>query len=142
MKIGNLAVSATFSLGYGQLEARQARAFRLLSLSTGSDISVPAASAVLDLGQPETEDLLESPVDASLLEAPPPGRYRFHALLQLFARRRCEDTDEPAERALAMRRLLAFYLASARSAHRLAYEGSAIADNLADGCLTDIVTGR
>ncbi len=142
MKIGNLAVSATFSLGYGQLEARQARAFRLLSLSTGSDISVPAASAVLDLGLAEAEDLMESLVDASLLEAPAPGRYRFHDLLKLFARRRCEDTDEPAERVLAMRRLLGFYLASARSAHRLAYEGSAIADNLADGCVTDIVTGH
>ncbi|WP_433498733.1 AfsR/SARP family transcriptional regulator [Sphaerimonospora sp. CA-214678] len=142
MKIGNLAVSATFSLGYGQLEARQARAFRLLSLSTGSDLSLPAASAVLDLGPAEAEDLLESLVDASLLEAPAPCRYRFHDLLKLFARRRCEDTDEPAERALAMRRLLGFYLASARSAHRLAYEGSAIADNLADGCVTDIMTGH
>jgi DNA-binding SARP family transcriptional activator/tetratricopeptide (TPR) repeat protein len=132
MKIGNLAVSATFALGYGQLDARQARAFRLLSLPNGSDISVFAAAAVLDLSPFAAEDLLESLVDASLLEAPAPGRYRFHDLLKLFARRKAEETDTPAERALALRRLLGFYLASSRSAHRLAYEGSAIADSLVD----------
>ncbi|GIH26945.1 regulatory protein AfsR [Acrocarpospora phusangensis] len=130
MKIGNLAVSATFALGYGQLDPRQMRAFRLLSLPNGSDISVFAAAAVLDLSHVETEDVLESLVDASLLEAPAPGRYRFHDLLKLFARRQSEDTDEPATQARALRRLLGFYLATARSAHRLAYEGSAVADQL------------
>ncbi|MEW9531666.1 BTAD domain-containing putative transcriptional regulator [Microbispora sp. NPDC049125] len=132
MKIGNLAVSATFALGYGQLEPGQARAFRLLSLPAGSDISVLAAAAVLDLPPFEAEEVLESLVDASLLEAPAPGRYRFHDLLKLFARRQAEEADEPAARALALRRLLGFYLASGRSAHRLAYEGSAVADNLLD----------
>ncbi|XVQ85765.1 AfsR/SARP family transcriptional regulator [Microbispora siamensis] len=132
MKIGNLAVSATFALGYGQLDARQARAFRLLSLPAGSGISVFAAAAVLDLTPAEAEDVIESLVDASLLEAPAPGRYRFHDLLKLFARRQAEDAEEPAARALALRRLLGFYLASAGAAHRLAYEGSAIADNLTD----------
>ncbi|MEU7936087.1 AfsR/SARP family transcriptional regulator [Microbispora bryophytorum] len=132
MKIGNLAVSATFALGYGQLDARQARAFRLLSLPAGSGISAFAAAAVLDLTPAEAEDVIESLVDASLLEAPAPGRYRFHDLLKLFARRQAEDAEEPAARALALRRLLGFYLASAGAAHRLAYEGSAIADNLTD----------
>ncbi|WP_214106960.1 AfsR/SARP family transcriptional regulator [Acrocarpospora catenulata] len=130
MKIGNQAVSATFALGYGQLDPRQARAFRLLSLPNGSDISVFAAAAVLDLSHVETEDVLESLVDTSLLEAPAPGRYRFHDLLKLFARRQSEATDEPATQAQALRRLLGYYLATARSAHKLAYEGSSVADNL------------
>ncbi|MEV7802166.1 BTAD domain-containing putative transcriptional regulator [Microbispora sp. NPDC088329] len=132
MKIGNLAVSATFALGYGQLDARQARAFRLLSLPAGSGISVFAAAAVLGLTPAEAEDVIESLVDASLLEAPAPGRYRFHDLLKLFARRQAEDAEEPGARVLALRRLLGFYLASAGAAHRLAYEGSAIAGNLTD----------
>ncbi|WP_182882508.1 AfsR/SARP family transcriptional regulator [Microbispora sp. H10949] len=132
MKIGNLAVSATFALGYGQLDARQARAFRLLSLPEGSDISLSAAAALLDLTLSETEDVLESLVDASLLEAPAQGRYRFHDLLKLFARRQAEAAEEPGARALALRRLLGFSLASAGAAHRLAYEGSAVADNLVD----------
>ncbi|GIH93083.1 BTAD domain-containing putative transcriptional regulator [Planobispora siamensis] len=128
MRVGNLAVEATFALGYGQLEQAQARAFRLLSLPGGPDISVSAAAAVLDLEATDTEDILESLVDASLLEAPAAGRYRFHDLLRLFARRAAERGPDAHEGPEALRRLLCFYLASASSAHRLAYEGSVVAD--------------
>ncbi|GAA3789309.1 transcriptional regulator AfsR [Sphaerisporangium flaviroseum] len=130
MRIGHLAVDATFALGYGHLEPGQARAFRLLSLPNGPDISVQAAAAVLSLSTTETEDMLESLVDVSLLEAPAPGRYRFHDLLRLFARKQAEITEHPSAGALALRRLLGFYLASAQAAHRLAYEGSVISDHL------------
>ncbi|GGM68980.1 regulatory protein AfsR [Thermopolyspora flexuosa] len=130
LRVGNLAVSATFALGYGQLDERQARAFRLLSLPSGPAISVLAAAAMLGHDPVETEHVLESLVDASLLEAPAPGRYRFHDLLKLFARRQAERTEDVAETARALRRLLDFYLASAQAAHRLAYEGSLMADRL------------
>ncbi|GAA0916172.1 AfsR/SARP family transcriptional regulator [Nonomuraea longicatena] len=130
LRVGNLAVDATFALGYGQLDPAQARAFRLLSLPNGPDISAGAAAAVLSMSTLDTEDLLESLVDASLLEAPAPGRYRFHDLLKLFARRALEQAERPQARTMALRRLLGFYLASAQSAHRLAYEGSMISDNL------------
>ena len=49
LQAGDLAVKATFELGYGQLEPAQARAFRLLGLADGPDISLAAAAAVLDL---------------------------------------------------------------------------------------------
>lgn len=39
LQAGDLAVKATFELGYGQLEPAQARAFRLLGLADGPDIS-------------------------------------------------------------------------------------------------------
>ncbi|MGP3917062.1 AfsR/SARP family transcriptional regulator [Nonomuraea sp. 10N515B] len=130
MRVGNLAVEATFALGYGQLDSAQARAFRLLSLPSGPGISAGAAAAVLGMSAFEAEEVLESLVDASLLEAPAPGRYRFHDLLKLFARRELAKSERPQARALALRRLLGFYLASAQSAHRLAYEGSMIPANL------------
>ncbi|MEV0586611.1 BTAD domain-containing putative transcriptional regulator [Nonomuraea sp. NPDC050310] len=130
MRVGNLAVEATFALGYGQLSPAQARAFRLLSLPNSPDISTGAAAAVLSMSTFEAENLLESMVDVSLLEAPTPGRYRFHDLLRLFARRQLEQAERVQARTLALRRLLGFYLASAQSAHRLAYEGSLIADHL------------
>ncbi|MEU5860206.1 BTAD domain-containing putative transcriptional regulator [Nonomuraea sp. NPDC047529] len=131
LRVGNLAVEATFALGYGQLEPAQARAFRLLSLPKGPDISIGAAAAVLAMTMYEAEELLESLVDMSLLEATAPGRYRFHDLLRLFARRVLDKTERPEDKSLALRRLLGFYLASSRSAHQLAYEGSMIPDNLA-----------
>jgi tetratricopeptide (TPR) repeat protein len=85
---------------------------------------------VLSVSQFEAESVLESLVDASLLEAPAPGRYRFHDLLKLFARRQLDKTERPEAKALALHRLLGFYLASAQSAHSLAYEGSMIPANI------------
>ena len=75
LKAGDLAVKATFELGYGQLSSAQARAFRLLSLPEAPDLSLDAAAAVLDLDPYDAEDLLESLVDISLLESAAPARY-------------------------------------------------------------------
>ncbi|MEE1789373.1 NB-ARC domain-containing protein, partial [Streptomyces sp. BE308] len=49
LQAGDLAVKATFELGYGQLEPAQAHAFRLLGLADGPDISLAAAAALLNL---------------------------------------------------------------------------------------------
>ncbi|WP_019547227.1 AfsR/SARP family transcriptional regulator [Streptomyces sulphureus] len=116
LKVGDQAVKASFELGYSQLEHEQARAFRLLGLADGPDISLTAAAAMLDRGDEETEDLLESLVDTSLLESAAPGRYRFHDLVRLFARA-CAERDEqpPSERDEALARLLDFYLATGRN---------------------------
>ncbi|MPY60355.1 AfsR/SARP family transcriptional regulator [Streptomyces spongiae] len=131
LQAGDLAVKATFELGYGQLEPAQARAFRLLGLADGPDISLAAAAAVLDLPVEETEDLLEPLVDTSLLESAAPGRYRFHDLVRLYARA-CAERDEqpPSERESAMSRLLDFYLASATRVYAIERPGDRTVDHL------------
>lgn len=131
LQAGDLAVKATFELGYGQLEPAQARAFRLLGLADGPDISLAAAAAVLDLPVDETEDLLESLVDTSLLESAAPGRYRFHDLVRLYARA-CAERDEhpPTEREAAMSRLLDFYLATAAGVYAIERPGDRLVDHL------------
>ncbi|MBO1337118.1 AfsR/SARP family transcriptional regulator [Streptomyces sp. VRA16 Mangrove soil] len=132
LQAGDLAVKATFELGYGALEPAQARAFRLLGLADGPDISLAAAAAVLDLDAEETEDLLESLVDTSLLESAAPGRYRYHDLVRLYARA-CAERDElpPQERELAMSRLLDFYLATAAGVYAIERPGDRLVDHLA-----------
>ncbi|MEV5435118.1 BTAD domain-containing putative transcriptional regulator [Streptomyces sp. NPDC052682] len=131
LQAGDLAVKATFELGYGQLEPAQARAFRLLGLADGPDISLAAAAAVLDLPVEETEDLLESLVDTSLLESAAPGRYRFHDLVRLYARA-CAERDElpPSEREQAVSRLLDFYLATAAGVYAMERPGDRAVDHL------------
>ncbi|MBX9361866.1 tetratricopeptide repeat protein [Streptomyces sp. WAC04114] len=131
LQAGDLAVKATFELGYGQLEPAQARAFRLLGLADGPDISLAAAAAVLDLPVEDTEDLLESLVDTSLLESAAPGRYRFHDLVRLYARA-CAERDElpPSERSSALSRLLDFYLASAAGVYAIERPGDRLVDHL------------
>ncbi|MET7287892.1 BTAD domain-containing putative transcriptional regulator [Streptomyces sp. NPDC005573] len=132
LQAGDLAVEATFELGYGQLEPAQARAFRLLGLADGPDLSLAAAAAVLDLPAEEAEDLLESLVDTSLLESAAPGRYRFHDLVRLYARA-CAERDEqpPGEREAALSRLLDFYLATAAHVYGIERPGDRLVDHLA-----------
>ncbi|MFF3845750.1 BTAD domain-containing putative transcriptional regulator [Streptomyces sp. NPDC002328] len=131
LQAGDLAVKATFELGYGALEPAQARAFRLLGLADGPDISLAAAAAVLDLPPEDAEDLLESLVDTSLLESAAPGRYRFHDLVRLYARA-CAERDEqpPGERTVALSRLLDFYLATAAGVYAIERPGDRLVDHL------------
>ncbi|GGY94539.1 AfsR/SARP family transcriptional regulator [Streptomyces poonensis] len=142
LQAGDLAVKATFELGYGQLEPAQARAFRLLGLADGPDISLAAAAAVLDLPAEATEDLLESLVDTSLLESAAPGRYRYHDLVRLYARACAERDEHPpgvgapptpcGQRgsAAAMSRLLDFYLATAAGVYAIERPGDRLVDHL------------
>ncbi|MFJ2649000.1 BTAD domain-containing putative transcriptional regulator [Streptomyces sp. NPDC087420] len=131
LQAGDLAVKATFELGYGQLEPAQARAFRLLGLVDGPDISLAAAAAVLDLPQHAAEDVLESLVDTSLVESAAPGRYRYHDLVRLYARS-CAERDEhpPAGREAALSRLLDFYLATAAKVYAIERPGDRLVDHL------------
>lgn len=132
LKAGDQAVKATFELGYGQLEAEQARAFRLLGLTEGPDISLTSAAALLGQDVETTEELLESLVDTSLLESAAHGRYRLHDLVRLFARA-CAERDEqpPAEREAALARLLDHYLASSAQVYALERPGDRLVDHLA-----------
>ncbi|MER6204654.1 BTAD domain-containing putative transcriptional regulator [Streptomyces sp. NPDC001642] len=131
LQAGDLAVKATFELGYGQLAPAQARAFRLLSLADGPDISLAAAAAVLELPEEETEDALESLVDTSLVESAAPGRYRYHDLVRLYARA-CAERDEwpPSETTAALSRLLDFYLATAASVYGIERPEDKLVDHL------------
>ncbi|GAA2061182.1 transcriptional regulator AfsR [Streptomyces albiaxialis] len=131
LQAGDQAVKATFELGYGQLDPEQARAFRLLGLIEGPDVSLHAAAAVLDRAPDDAEEILESLVDTSLLESAAPGRYRFHDLVRLFARV-CAERDEqpPSVREAALSRLLDFYLATARNVRALERSGERLADHL------------
>ncbi|MER8041581.1 BTAD domain-containing putative transcriptional regulator [Streptomyces sp. NPDC094032] len=131
LQAGDLAVKATFELGYGQLEPAQARAFRLLGLADGPDISLVAAAALLDLPVRGAKELLEGLVDTSLVESADLGRYSFHNLVRLYARA-CAERDEqpPAERELALSRLLDFYLSTVSRVYAIERPGDRLVDHL------------
>ena len=110
LRAGDLAVEATFRLGYEQLRPAQAHAFRLLAVPDGPDIGVEAVAALLCCSEHEAEELAEELVDLCLVESPSPGRYRLHALLRMFARRLAADIDGPAAPRAALDRLISHYL--------------------------------
>ena len=124
LAIGDLAVRASFQVGYAALtrsarpELATGRAFRLLGLATGPDISLPAAAALLGLPEERAELLLERLVDAHLLECPEPDRYRMHDLIRLYAAEQALAEEDEAEQRAAVARLVCWYLATAAAAHR------------------------
>lgn len=91
------------------LTPAQARAFRLLAVADGPDITLAAAAAVLDLPATDTALLLESLVDVHLLELGGVDRYYFHQPVRHFARGRAFVEDGPEESQAALTRLVRFY---------------------------------
>ncbi|NJQ07864.1 AfsR/SARP family transcriptional regulator [Streptomyces lonarensis] len=128
---GDLAVKATFELGYGQLNPAQRRTFRLLGLAEGHDISLHAAAALLAEEPDRAEELLESLVDTSLVESAAPGRYRMHDLVRLFARACAERDEQPPVREAALARLLDFHLATAKHVFAMERPGDSTIEHLA-----------
>jgi DNA-binding SARP family transcriptional activator/tetratricopeptide (TPR) repeat protein len=118
---GYAAVRSVFSWSYRALAPGAAQMFRLLGLSPGPDIGIPAAAALAGTDPEQTARLLEALADVHLLdEVAPGGRYRFHDLLRSYAAERAEADEDPADRAAALRRILTWYLHTADAAdHRL-----------------------
>jgi DNA-binding SARP family transcriptional activator len=98
------AIERPYASAMERLSPAQARAFRLLAMADGPDISLPAASAVLDLPPGDTAALLESLVDVHLLEPGGLDRYFYQEPLRIFARSRAFADDGPeASQAALMR---------------------------------------
>ncbi|MFD9944686.1 ATP-binding protein [Nonomuraea sp. NPDC059022] len=132
LRAGDLAIEATFALGYEQLDEAHARAFRLLAVPDMADVPLRAAVALLDLPEQEAEAVCEALVDVSMLESLSPGRYRFHDLLRVFARSRV-DPDADA----ALDRLLDYSAAAVAGRFRSLFPGDRRADLLPTGEVHD-----
>ncbi|MFD0505136.1 BTAD domain-containing putative transcriptional regulator [Streptomyces chiangmaiensis] len=114
LSVGDRSVEAAFSLSYEQLAPEQQRGFRALGMAPTVEFDVLTAATMLDGPVHDTERILESLVDTSLLQQPRPGRYRMHDLVRVHARRLAEAT--PAEAAAAHSAALRLYLDAARLA--------------------------
>ncbi|MER0443600.1 BTAD domain-containing putative transcriptional regulator [Streptomyces sp. Edi4] len=132
LRAGDLGVAAAFELGYHQLPRPQARVFRLLAPVARQGIGTAAAAAALGLDEYDAEELLESLVDAAMLEAPLPGRYRYHDLVRSFAlqlvvvERPGSEPAESEEAAAALGRLLDHLLDGACSAFQAMVPGDPV----------------
>ncbi|WP_245700797.1 AfsR/SARP family transcriptional regulator [Streptomyces roseifaciens] len=96
LRVEDLSVEAAFEVSFAQLNPEQTRAFLMLSLPHSLDWGVSSAAAVLCLPELDAETVLESLVDAALLESPAPGRFRYHDLVGVYARSKAhaELTDD------------------------------------------------
>ncbi len=126
LRTGDLAVRACFEVSFSSLPGPAgahavdpAHAFRLLGLWQGPSISLPAAAALI--GQPDdtVADALEVLVDAQLLQAPAPDRYRFHDLLRAYAAERASAEEPEQDCDAAVQRVFSWYLHSVAGMARI-----------------------
>lgn len=123
-----LELRSNMELAYRGLGESAARLFRLLSMVKVLDFPDWTAAAMLDVPLAEGRELLDTLVDAQLLDVVVyPGvcapRYRFHDLIRIYAGERLPADEDEHERASAMSRLLGGWLALAEEAHRSEYGG-------------------
>ncbi|MGP3999348.1 BTAD domain-containing putative transcriptional regulator [Streptomyces sp. 8N706] len=123
IRVGDVSVRASFHASYdvicrseNPVDQAAARAFRLIGVVPGPNMSLPAAAALLGESGAQAEEALERLVDAHLLNSPGPARYQMHDLLRLFAREQVRTEEPEDERERALDRVLRFYLATAERA--------------------------
>jgi DNA-binding SARP family transcriptional activator/Tfp pilus assembly protein PilF len=104
------SVRAVFSVSYRALGSAAARAFRLLSLSPGPDISLPAVASLLGVPGRQARQELSELSRAHLLSEPAPGRYSVHDLLRCYGAELAQLPDRSAERTAGLHRMFDHYL--------------------------------
>jgi tetratricopeptide (TPR) repeat protein/transcriptional regulator with XRE-family HTH domain len=114
LREGELSVSDVFAMSLRQLDPAQRRMFRLLGLTSGTDICVYGAAALAGIPLSNARGLLEELVDAHLVQESAAGRYRMHDLLRQAAR--ADGTEPDGQTAVA--RLADYYLSGVLAANR------------------------
>ncbi|HEY3687739.1 MAG TPA: BTAD domain-containing putative transcriptional regulator [Streptosporangiaceae bacterium] len=112
-----LSVRATLDVSYDGLDAPAQRLYGLLGQLEAPDLPAWAPAALLGAPQIHADDVVESLVDARLVEAVRPAddevRYVFHDLVREHARERGLTDVPPEERDAAVRRALGGWLSLA-----------------------------
>jgi hypothetical protein len=107
LRHGELGVRASISVSYQGAGEQARRLFRRLALLDMPGFSCWLSIALLDGAVADAEDALDDLVRAQLIEATgPPGHYRFHDLIRVFAAERLAAEEPTAARDAALRRAL------------------------------------
>lgn len=114
---GQLEIASVFAFSYTALSGEEQRVFRLISLHHGPVFDAYATAALVGLPIGATERILESLLDAHLLQEPAADRYEFHDLIAAYARS-LVLRDPVAVREEALDRLDTFYLHAVAAADR------------------------
>ncbi|RLK25793.1 tetratricopeptide repeat protein [Micromonospora sp. M71_S20] len=115
-------IRTVFSWSYRSLDATSARAFRLLGLHPGPDVSVPALASLAGVPVAEAGRTMAALVRANLVSEQLPERYVLHDLLRAYAAELVAGHEPEEARAQALGRLLDCYLHTAHAADLLLYD--------------------
>ncbi|GAA1371469.1 AfsR/SARP family transcriptional regulator [Catellatospora chokoriensis] len=123
-----LELRSSIRLAYRALDGRAQRLFRLCSLLRAPDFPGWTAAALLDCSTDEAEEILESLVDARLVDIVQypytSVRYRLHDLIRVYAAEKLGEEETDQDSAAALARVLGGWLALAEAAHQIDYGGN------------------
>lgn len=128
LRLGDIDVRSSLKSSYLRLAARARTALCRLSLLPTAEIPAWLAAVTLEMDESEAEDLLETLVDARLLEVsgtdrPGRQRYRMPPVIRLFAYECAESESNTTERRSTVDRALTAWLHRARAAVRAVADG-------------------
>lgn len=127
LTLGGTAFRASLALSCDGLGDQARRLFSRLGLLGTADFASWVSAPLLDLDVETATDLLDTLIEARLVEVAKSengsARFRLHALVRLFALERLAAEESPAERSLALSRLLGCWLSVARQARRRCHGG-------------------
>ncbi|WP_172382786.1 BTAD domain-containing putative transcriptional regulator [Streptomyces sp. MNP-20] len=118
---GSREMVRAFEVSYLTLTAEERAVFRRLGLQLGPDFETFTTAALTGLPAHRAERVLESLLDAHLIQEPKPERYVFHDLLGEYARTLSLSEDPAEVRDGALRGLIDFYVQACDAADRLVY---------------------
>jgi DNA-binding SARP family transcriptional activator len=127
LTLGGVGIRTTLTLSYSGLSDTARRLFLRLSLLGMADFAFWVCAPLLDLDIDAAADLLDTLIEARLVEVwvPEDGTPRFHLhdLVRIYALERLTAEESTTERVLALQRLLRCWLGLAIEAHRRSYGG-------------------
>ncbi|MFD7510658.1 tetratricopeptide repeat protein [Streptomyces sp. NPDC059853] len=116
---GEAAVRVALDQSYGALPAEVVRAYDCMGVLPVARFSTEMVAACCAVSRDEAEQMLNTMVEASLLEEDAStGQYRFHDLVRLHAKQRAEAGDA-ARNGTTMRRFVDWCLFTATQAEEL-----------------------
>lgn len=111
LSLGDLSVRASFALSYQDLDVDDARLFHLLAVA-GRNFLPEMAALLIGTDLDTAWEALERLADLRLLEPTGDESYRFHDLMQLFAKEKLDETETAQEQQAARERAGRWYLAA------------------------------
>ncbi|KAK1178055.1 tetratricopeptide repeat protein [Streptomyces sp. NBS 14/10] len=118
-----VSMNASLDHSYAALPEAAASLYRRLGLHPGTVLSKQVAQAVAATA-PAVDDVdgcLAALVDANLLTAPDPERFRFHDVIHQHARGRAESDETGEQRLESVQRIIDSYLSCANAADQVLY---------------------
>jgi DNA-binding SARP family transcriptional activator len=115
------AIRGAFDMSFQALPAEARQLFCLAGSMPLAELTAEAAAALTDATAARTVQMLDQLTTTHMMQERSPGRYAFHDLLRLYARKQAElETAEEVRRA-AWHRLCGRYLATVDRAAQLLY---------------------